>query len=441
MNSTSLLKELEFAVIDLETTGGNHNRDKIIEIGIVKIKKLKIVDKLELLIKPGIGIPEFIQKLTSIKPSDVKDAKIFEEAADEVLEFIGDSILVAHNTSFDIPFLNSELTRMGKAPLKNKSLCTHLMTKYLIPNLLNSNLNYMSKLFNIKHKKAHRALDDAYASAELLLVYLQIFIEKNIEKVNHIYYPRNRFELDRLNVKRKDKKKYNSIISKIETPFVITIKGENGIILSSLPIKNSKEELDYLQELLKTIPWEMFTIRLYGHFIEAFIQFAQIFQKFSPETRGEILSFLWKTHLPKRKPQTNADQTLTISQEQINEKLKNKDFIILPHIVPEQFVITITNNPTPKTSLTFRYPGHKKKLAQFINSRISRMKKPQKNFINPLLNEFLNTYISDISKDKKTDIFPFKKSLPLKDIEDFYGHLDLFSNENLQKYNFPKEYI
>ena len=69
------------------------------------------------------------------------------------------------------------------------------------------------------------------------------------------------------------------------------------------------------------------------------------------------------------------------------------------------------------------------------------MKKPQKNFINPLLNEFLNTYISDISKDKKTDIFPFKKSLPLKDIEDFYGHLDLFSNENLQKYNFPKEYI
>ena len=178
LSSKELIQTLKFCVFDLETTGGNHQSDKIIEIGIVRIENMQVTDQKGLLIKPEIRIPDFIQKLTSISEDDVKNAPTIEEVIDEVLVMMEDCILVAHNTSFDIPFFNSVLRRLGKPELKNPALCTNLMTKYLIPNLMNSNLNYMSKIFNIKHSKAHRALDDAKATAELLLNYLNIFIDK-----------------------------------------------------------------------------------------------------------------------------------------------------------------------------------------------------------------------------------------------------------------------
>ena len=149
-NSCQLLNDLSFCVFDLETTGGSHLHDKIIEIGLVKIENLKITTHKSFLIQPEIHIPDFIQKLTSIRESDVNDAPLIEHVIDEILEFMGDSILVAHNTSFDVPFFNSVLRRLNRPELKNKSICTNLMTKYMIPNLLSSNLNYMCKIFDLK---------------------------------------------------------------------------------------------------------------------------------------------------------------------------------------------------------------------------------------------------------------------------------------------------
>ena len=117
--SYELINNLSFCVFDLETTGGNHHSDKIIEIGLVKVENFKIVDEIAFLVKPEVHIPEFIQKLTSIKDSDVDGAPVIEDVIDEILDFMGDSILVAHNTSFDIPFFNSVLKRLGKEELKN----------------------------------------------------------------------------------------------------------------------------------------------------------------------------------------------------------------------------------------------------------------------------------------------------------------------------------
>ena len=105
---TSLLR------FDLETTGGNHDKDGIIEIGLVKIDQLEIVEEKSYLIKPEIKIPDFIQKLTSIRNKDVKDSPKIEEVIEDILEFMGDRILIAHNTSFDIPFFNSVLRRLNK---------------------------------------------------------------------------------------------------------------------------------------------------------------------------------------------------------------------------------------------------------------------------------------------------------------------------------------
>lgn len=440
--SKELINNLTFCVFDLETTGGNHETDKIIEIGLVKIKNLKIISEKNFLIQPEIQIPEFIQKLTSISPKDVKNAKLIEDVIDEILDFMSDSILVAHNASFDIPFFNSVLKRLDKPILENKSICTVLMTKYLIPNLLNSNLNYMSKIFGIKHKKAHRALDDASATANLLLTYLKIFIDKGIKKINHLYYPRNKYELDRINFRKKDSNpnEISKLLKNLKSPYLITFKGKNGIILFSYPGSNIKKEYDFIISKINNIPWEMVTIRLFGPFIEALIHFNNYYNKLEQNVKIEVMEKLWQAHFSSAPPPPPATHDPSSNFQPIETEW---DFIICNHLVPEQFLIYPTMSLHQKSGLIFRYPGHKKKLLQYINSKISKMSnhKIRKIHYAPLLRKFISSYIQEANNKRGKPFFIFKKHFPQKNEDQFLKDLDSFFQGNPTKYNYPKEYI
>ncbi|MEX1098960.1 MAG: 3'-5' exonuclease, partial [Bacteriovoracaceae bacterium] len=258
--SIELLRGLSFCVIDLETTGGNHESDQIIEIGMVRVKNLAIADEKNFLIDPEMSIPDFIQRLTSIKQKDVKGCPKIEDVIDEVLDFIGDDIIVAHNISFDLPFLNSVLRRLGKTELPNRNICTNVMTKHMIPEIMSSNLNYMSQLFNIDHSKAHRAHDDAMATAKLLLKYLDIFIEKGIQKINQLYYPRNKFELDRIHFSQKaDREKILAAVERNNSSMLITLKGDRGLILGALPLENPSEQMDVVEKFINLEGWKRLT--------------------------------------------------------------------------------------------------------------------------------------------------------------------------------------
>lgn len=437
-----MLRELTFCVFDLETTGGNHSKDKIIEIGLVRIENLKICERKSFLIDPQIRIPDFIQKLTSITQSDVEGKPKIEEKIDEIVEFMGDSILVAHNTSFDIPFFNSVLARAGKEELKNRNICTNLMTKYLIPNLMNTNLNYMSKIFDIEHSKAHRALDDAEATARLLLKYLDIFISKNISKINHLYYPLNRFELDRANFKKAPHytgKRINSDISKkldeLHIPYLISLKGENGLIQFALPCINNtssrEAERALIDAKLDQLDWCTVTIRLFGPYIECLINFNSLFCKMSGEDRLEVMKFLWESNFP------TVDQKLL---HQAEEELG--DFVIFNHLVPEQYIIYPTGNLHQNSRLIFRYPGHKKKLLQFLKSRIGKLNegKLRKSPFCVELKQFVDYYLLQ-AKYRHSGIFQFNRQLPQGSPEQFISELEQFLNKSHSPYTFPKEYI
>jgi len=312
------------------------------------------------------------------------------------------------------------------------------MTKYLIPNLMNSNLNYMSKIFGIKHKKAHRALDDALATAELLLIYLNIYIDKGINKINHLYYPRGRYELDRANYKAKDSiKDIKEKLNGLNTPHIVTIKGENGIILFALPCKNTDNEKVLLIEKLEKLPWKTLTIKLIGPYLEALINFNNLFNKIDSAEKGEIVRFLWKEHLPNDKAPLPDD----IRAGQILEH-GSGDFLITNHLVPEQYIIYPIHSLSQKSELVFRFPGHKKKLLQYINSKAGKLSnnKLKKTHYNPQYKAFIDSYLMDSKKTSK-DIFLFKKSLPLKNAEKFYDELEGFLAKNPNAYNFPKDYI
>lgn len=427
-NSFQLLNELSFCVFDLETTGGNHLSDKIIEIGLVKVENLKIVDQKSFLIKPEMHIPDFIQKLTSIKESDVNDAPLIEDVIDEILDFMGDSILVAHNTSFDVPFFNSVLRRLGREELKNRSICTNLMTKYMIPNLLSSNLNYMSKIFNLKHQKAHRALDDSLASAELLLKYLTIFIHKKIHKVNSLYYPKNKFELDRIHYKKDTPT--SEIITQIEalkTPMLITLKGPEGVVLFSFPSLSTPAETQYIVQKISETPYEILTIKMIGPFFQGLIELSTYFSKLNENLQQEVIEKLCEFH--------------SISVNDVNQETPiefSHDFVVMNHLIPEQFVIYPLCSLHHKMELVFRYPTHQNKLVQYINSKSARLiqGKLKKDHLAVIMHNYLAVYLH-----RSSGYLLINKSAVKIGNSDIKESLETFVANNPNDFHFPQEYL
>src|SRR3989337_1694370 len=111
------LNEAEFSVLDVETTGLSARNNRVIEIGIVRVKNLKITDKYSTLINPGCDIPYFITQFTGISNGDVAYSPGFFDTAEEIEDFSGNSIVSGHNLSFDEGFLSCEFARNGFEPL------------------------------------------------------------------------------------------------------------------------------------------------------------------------------------------------------------------------------------------------------------------------------------------------------------------------------------
>jgi DNA polymerase-3 subunit epsilon len=163
------LIEAEFAVLDFETTGTSSKNSRVIDIGIVKVKNNKIVDTYTTLINPEVEIPYFITQLTGITSDDVLHAPTFDATINDVTKFIGDSILVAHNLSFDYSFLKTEFQLAEQELPANPTMCTLKLARKLYPQLKSKSLGNLVKHFRIKNKDAHRALSDAMATAKILI--------------------------------------------------------------------------------------------------------------------------------------------------------------------------------------------------------------------------------------------------------------------------------
>lgn len=162
--------ETDFVVFDLETTGAKAPPCRITEIGAYRIKAGVIADEFHTLVNPEAPIPPFITSLTGISDSMVKHAPRFGEIAAEFMEFIGDSVLVAHNAVFDMRFLNHEVGRVYEDyRLANPCLCTVQLSRKLLPDIENHKLKTVAQHYQISLVNHHRASDDARATAEIFL--------------------------------------------------------------------------------------------------------------------------------------------------------------------------------------------------------------------------------------------------------------------------------
>jgi len=429
-SSEELLDSLKFCVIDLETTGGNPETEKIIEVGMIRIEHRKITEERSFLINPQKDIPDFVQKLTGIRKADVEHAPKIEEVIDEIVQFIGDTILVAHNTSFDIPFMNGVLKRLQMPTLDNKVICTNIMTKYLIPDIMLSNLQYMSQIFNISHSNAHRAIEDARATGYLLLKYLEMFEEKKIRKINQLYYPRNKFELDRAIIEHEEGlDEVFRVLSKIESPAILSVKGDNGVILTILPLKDPSKEVEEMKVFLADFRWSQIHIRLSGPFIEGLFFMNSNFVKIPDTYRKKTIEYLKKRY------------KLPAAPNLIDEH----DFVITPHLITGQYIVYSFLNFSPYAQLVFKYPSHKKKLHQFLSGQVSRFEIQQKGKKKVYLqNDIKEIFLSLFQDALNTDpnLYVTLKNSDIKDDRKTYlDRIEKLALEHPDPYQFPTKHL
>ena len=158
----------KYAIVDIETTGGLYNRDKITEIAIIVTDGQTILEEFTSLINPERSVPAQITRITGIDDALVADAPKFYEVAKEVVEITAKTIFVAHNAKFDYSFIKEEFRRLGYA-FNRKTLCTVKLARTFIPGLRSYGLDSLIKEYDIQIKDRHRAYDDAYATYELFL--------------------------------------------------------------------------------------------------------------------------------------------------------------------------------------------------------------------------------------------------------------------------------
>lgn len=184
-NSNGQQLDGEFVILDIETTGLDAKKDKITEIGAVKIKDGKIVGEFSSFVNPQVPIPPFIVKLTGITDDMVKDSPTIDEVLPRFLEFSGSAVLVAHNSPFDLGFIKYNAALIERT-IDNPVLDTLQLSRKLFPELNKHKLNIVAGHLGIKMKNHHRAIDDSRTTAHIFIKCLDILKSKAINTIEDI---------------------------------------------------------------------------------------------------------------------------------------------------------------------------------------------------------------------------------------------------------------
>ena len=174
-----------YCVLDLETTGFSFRTEKITEIGIMKIKNGEVLDEFSCFVNPEKPIPQRVVEVTNITDDMVKDAETIDKVFPKMMEFIGDSVLVAHNADFDIGFLKYNAKELGYT-LDNTYLDTLRLAKELFPDYKKYKLGIIAENLGIKVEVAHRALDDVDTTVKVFNVMIGMLKEKGAKKIEDI---------------------------------------------------------------------------------------------------------------------------------------------------------------------------------------------------------------------------------------------------------------
>ena len=224
------IQDSTFVSLDLEMTGLDPERDSIIEIGAVKFNQSEVIDTLQTFVNPNREIPEFIQRLTNISPSQVSHAPQFSSVSDELKAFISDNPIIGHNIQFDLRFLDTHgLT------LINQTYDTWDLASVFLPHSPEYSLGYLTKYLRVGHENPHRALDDADATRAVFLKLIENASDADPGLLSYI-----------LNLTQKSKWELNSLLNTLPNAQISSTQtsafGLNGLNLDYLSTRIGKPE-------------------------------------------------------------------------------------------------------------------------------------------------------------------------------------------------------
>jgi len=170
-----------YAILDIETTGGQFNEEGITEIAIYKFDGHEVTDQFISLVNPEKPIQPFVVKLTGINNAMLRSAPKFFEVAKRIIEITDGCILVAHNAQFDYRVLRTEFKSLG-FDFEKQTLCTVELSQKLLPEQPSHSLGKLVRSLGIPITDRHRATGDAIATVQLFKLLLQKDTEKEIVK-------------------------------------------------------------------------------------------------------------------------------------------------------------------------------------------------------------------------------------------------------------------
>ena len=223
--SEILIEDAEVVVFDLETTGLSAARDRMCEIGAVRVRALEIVDTYETLVRPGVALPPAIARLTGLRDVELRAAPPAELAVRRFLAFAGDAPLAAHNARFDVGFLDRAVERLTGRRVAAPILDTVWLARRLLKRRSERfSLAQLAHFFGTSSEPSHRALPDALATGEILIRLLGLAQERGartLADVIELAAPRAR----RLHARR------SLVAGAPTTPGVYLFRDRNGTVL------------------------------------------------------------------------------------------------------------------------------------------------------------------------------------------------------------------
>ncbi|GAA3603986.1 DNA polymerase III subunit alpha [Secundilactobacillus similis DSM 23365 = JCM 2765] len=167
------LEGATYVIFDVETTGLSAIYDRVIELSAVKMQGKEVIDQFEEFIDPGFHLSDQTTELTSITDDMVRGSKSEKEVFELFREFYGDAIIVGHNVTFDIGFMNAGYRRYDLPEVSNPIIDTLTLARFLYPTLKGYRLNTLAKKFHVALEHHHRAVYDAESTGHLNYIFLK----------------------------------------------------------------------------------------------------------------------------------------------------------------------------------------------------------------------------------------------------------------------------
>lgn len=156
-----------FVVLDVETTGLDPEKERVCEVGAIRMVGGKETARYQSLVQPGVPMPERARATHGISDEMLKDAPTFDKIAGDFRKFMAGSILVAQNAEFDVSFLNAEFVRVGMSRLAMPALDTIALARKVKPGLPTYNLDTLAYQFKVKFKERHRSIGDCEVTGSI----------------------------------------------------------------------------------------------------------------------------------------------------------------------------------------------------------------------------------------------------------------------------------